>query len=88
MVFGDWLLPLLSGLGTLAQSQLTIEVCLFFWLRCMTCGILDSLSGIKPVLPAVEAWSINHWTAMDFHMWVYFSLSVLSHQSLGLSLCQ
>ena len=30
MAFGDCLLPLLNGLGTLAESQLTIEVWVYF----------------------------------------------------------
>ena len=28
----------------------------------MVCGILVPQPGIKPVLPALEAWSLNHWT--------------------------
>ena len=35
----------------------------FFLLCCATCRILISWSGIKPVPPAVEAQSLNHWTA-------------------------
>ena len=31
MAFCDWLLPLLNGLGTLAESQLTIEVWVYFF---------------------------------------------------------
>ena len=28
-------------------------------------GILDPQPGIKPVAPAVEAQSLNHWTARE-----------------------
>ena len=35
----------------------------FFWPPCAVCGILVHRPGIKPMPPAVEAWSINHWTA-------------------------
>ena len=31
----------------------------------MACGILVSQPGIKPVPPALEAWSLNHWTARE-----------------------
>ena len=36
-----------------------------FWLRCMACGILVPRPGIKPVSPALEAWSFNHWTTRE-----------------------
>ena len=29
------------------------------------CGILFPWPGIEPVSPAVEAWSLNHWTTRD-----------------------
>ena len=36
----------------------------FFWLRCAAWGTSPlPLLGIEPLLPAVEAWSLNHWTA-------------------------
>ena len=31
----------------------------------MACRILAPQSGVKPGLPALEAWSLNHWTARD-----------------------
>ena len=31
----------------------------------MACGILVPLPGIKPIPPAVEAQSPNHWTARE-----------------------
>ena len=31
----------------------------------MACGILVPQPGIKPVIPALEAWSLNHWTARE-----------------------
>ena len=37
----------------------------FFWPRHAACGILASRPGIKPVPPALEAWSLNHWTARE-----------------------
>ena len=37
----------------------------FFWPYHAACGILVPRSGIKPVLPAVEVQSLNHWTARE-----------------------
>ena len=41
-----------------------IFVFLFLLLLCQAaCGFLVPWPGIKPVPPALEAWSLNHWTA-------------------------
>ena len=41
-------------------------VTFFFFLPCGTvCGILVPRPGIKPVSPALEAWSLKHWTTRD-----------------------
>ena len=37
----------------------------FFWPRRAACGILVPQPGIKPAPPAVEAQSLNHWTARE-----------------------
>ena len=36
-----------------------------FWLCCVACGILVPQPGIEPAPPAVEAQSLNHWTARE-----------------------
>ena len=36
-----------------------------FWPCLWACGILVSQSGITPVLPAVESWSLHHWTSRE-----------------------
>ena len=41
------------------------RVVFFFWLHHAACGILVPPPGIEPVPPAVEAWSLNHWTARE-----------------------
>ena len=38
---------------------------LFFWLCPRACGILVPGPGIEPLPPAVEAWSLNHWTTRE-----------------------
>ena len=35
------------------------------------CGILLPWPGIEPVAPAVEAWSLNHWTARKSLIFLY-----------------
>ena len=37
----------------------------FFWLHRAACGILDPQPRIEPVPPAVEEWSLNHWTTRE-----------------------
>ena len=37
----------------------------FFWLYYTSCGILVPQSGIKPTCPALETWSLNHWSARE-----------------------
>ena len=41
------------------------------WPRHAACGILVPRLGIEAVPPAVEAQSLNHWTAREVHE-VYF----------------
>ena len=31
----------------------------------MACGVLVSSPGIEPVPPAMEVWSLNHWTTWE-----------------------
>ena len=38
---------------------------IFFWPHCVACGILVPQPGIKPTLPALEAWSPNHLTTRE-----------------------
>ena len=38
---------------------------LFYFIGHMACGIPVSQLGIEPASPAVEAWSLNHWTARE-----------------------
>ena len=38
---------------------------LFFWPCCMVNGILVSQSGMDSMPPAVEMWSLDHWTAKE-----------------------
>ena len=40
-------------------------LCSMFWLCYAACGILVPRAGTEPVPPAVEAWSLNHWTTRE-----------------------
>lgn len=42
------------------------------WLHCVACGTSVLQPGIRPTLPAVEAWVLNQWTARDVPTWVTF----------------
>ena len=49
----------------LCVQYLIVVLCSFsIWLHPLACGILSPWPGIEPVLPAVEEWSLNHWTAL------------------------
>ena len=50
---------------------LKIYLLIDFWLPCPACGILVPQPGIKPVPPAAEARSPNHWTAREFPSQVF-----------------
>ena len=40
-------------------------VYLFFWPCSMACEILVPQPGIEPLPPALEGWSLNHWTTRE-----------------------
>ena len=42
------------------------------------CEILVPLPRIEPLLPAVEAWSPNHWTAREFPFGGVFTVDPLN----------
>ena len=47
---------------------------LFFRPQHVGCGILVPHPGIEPVPPALEAWSLNHWTAREVPAWKNFNI--------------
>ena len=47
------------------------HIYIYWGLHCPTCRILVPRPGIKPAPPAVEAWSPNHWTTREFHIYIY-----------------
>ena len=50
-----------------------------FWPHSTACGILVPQPGIEPVPPALEAQSLNHWTAREVPI-VSFSLDFKLHE--------
>ena len=49
----------------------------FFFQSCHTaCGILVPRPGIKPMPPAVDAWSLNHWTAREVPRNFFFFFNI------------
>ena len=51
--------------GTENRLSFSFLSFLFFLLHRIECGILLSQAEIEPVLPAVEAQSLNHWTTRE-----------------------
>ena len=45
------------------EEQRILAIFFFFWPCPAACGILVPRAGIKPMPPAMEARSLNHWTA-------------------------
>ena len=79
----QYTLGFISGLSILFYWSVCLFLCQyhtvfcfvcfgFFWLCHMACGILVPRPGIKPMPPAVEAWSPNHWTAREFPSTILF----------------
>ena len=54
---------------------------IIFWPHHMACGILVPWPGIKPVPPAVEAQSTNHWSTREVLRWCIKALA-LTHSIL------
>ena len=54
----------------------------FFWLCPTSCGILVPQPGIEPAAPALEAWSLNHWTTREVQR-PTFSKSLLNWSGGG-----
>ena len=46
---------------------------LFFWPSYIACGILVFWAGIEFRLPALAAWSFNHWTMREVPRGTFFS---------------
>ena len=51
----------------------------FFWPHCVARRILVPWPGIKPVPPAVEVQSLNHWTTREVPENVFILLSFLNN---------
>ena len=46
----------------------------FFLASRAACGILVPRPGIKPMPPAVEAWSLNHWPTREVPCWGFLNV--------------
>lgn len=58
-------LPLTKVCPLLASLKWNWSSFFFFLPRLVACRITVPQEGIKPVYPALEAWSLNHWTARE-----------------------
>ena len=53
-----------------------------FYFLAVPCGILVTQAGIEPVPPALEAWSLNHWTAKKSLGGCFKSTDILTESHL------
>ena len=79
----------LAGLYRVCQQN--APACLrtsfsFFWPHRMACGILVPGPGIEPMHCAVEARSLNHWTAREFPGWYCLQLTYVKVPNFDLGL--
>ena len=49
----------------ISHIYLLFVLFLFLFFFCMACGILVPQPGIRPMPPALEAWSPDHWTTRE-----------------------
>ena len=61
---------MLWSIGFLQRTFKFMQSFLVFWLCYMACEILVPWPGIKPVPPAVGAWSFNLWTTREVSQWL------------------
>ena len=76
--------PTSSAQFSLSDTEGEINPSLFlFWPHSAACGILVPKPGIEPAPPAVEAWSLNHWTAREVSFLPSFCVSFHTASQLG-----
>ena len=57
--------PVEVGVSVIHCCVMNLVTFFFFFPGCTACGILVPQPGIEPVPPALEARSLNHWTARE-----------------------
>ena len=64
----------LGGVWATTRGEKTVLLffILFYFFGQVTCGILVPQPGIKLMLSALEAWSLNHWTTREVLRKQYF----------------
>ena len=50
---------------------LFIYLIFLIWLCCTACGILVPQPGIQPTSPALELWTLKHWTTREVPLDIY-----------------
>ena len=54
-----------SSASQTEDQIVVVVVVVVFWPCHEACRVLVPQPGIEPMPPAVEAWSLNHWTARE-----------------------
>ena len=52
-----------TSASILTSVWIILFIIYLFWPHCEACGILIPRSGLEPESPAVDAQSLDHWTA-------------------------
>ena len=63
---------------SLHPVQLLLLVDFFLWLCRVACGIFVPRPGTKPVPAALEAWSLNQWTAREVPLVASLMMALLT----------
>ena len=66
-----------------AQFFKNLFIYIFSWPCHAACGILVPQPGNEPAPPALEAWSLNHWTAGQVPLLVFLNMYLLSESFPG-----
>ena len=75
-----------SSASQTEDQIVVVVVVVVFWPCHEACRVLVPQPGIEPMPPAVEAWSLNHWTARE--VWgPGFLRSLIHHRPILLLKC-
>ena len=66
------LAPFIQNSAQRSFSFLLLLLLFLFWPHHAASGALVPWQGIEPVSPALEAWSLNHWTAREVPDWEFY----------------
>ena len=85
LTFATWMLLFQLGISFERDEATLLNACKPFWPYQVACRVCTwARPGVKPILPAVEAWSLNYWTSREVP--TYFKFKFLKKDKLLLFL--